>query len=304
MEGSRQSIILIAEDEPSVRKLNATILEEAGYEVLQAENGKEAVSISKMLGNSIDLILSDLRMPLMNGEELAEYNSKNKNLPFVVFSAISDAKLALKLMDFGVQDYLVKPVSEEKLLLTVKNGIGRFLEKKLNIKPDLLEGNVGTVTVDSKRQNIFILIEWVREQVSKALPKGELTCFLSRLSEIIFNAYEHGNLGVGEEEKGRLITKGTFLEELKRREKNSTAKITLSISVLNNEIALKVCDDGTGFDYNKYLEMDEDEVLSRLEMPNGKGILIVKNYFDSIEYSRGGATVQLYKKLVGGDTKR
>lgn len=63
--------ILLVEDEPAVRSLFAQALRQAGYRVLEARNGAEALDVFDMAGRDVDLLLTDLRMPFLSGGELA-----------------------------------------------------------------------------------------------------------------------------------------------------------------------------------------------------------------------------------------
>src|SRR6478735_11542531 len=69
---TRETILLV-EDEPAVRQLFAQALTRAGYHVYEARNGQEAMKVYDQYGDSIDLLLTDMRMPYMGGAELAEH---------------------------------------------------------------------------------------------------------------------------------------------------------------------------------------------------------------------------------------
>ena len=88
--------ILIAEDEPMLRKLLRRTLEKDGYDVLVAENGQEALDIAKEHEADIDMLVSDIQMPGMTGIELAtELNRLLPKLPVLLVSGFSHGMLRL-----------------------------------------------------------------------------------------------------------------------------------------------------------------------------------------------------------------
>lgn len=114
--------ILVVEDEEDVREAIKLQLESANYNVLEAENGEEAINILKSEDNMINcgLILSDIRMPKVNGLEcIAFFREQAPGIPVVVVTGFPDTEMAVDLMSKGVRDYLVKPVERAKLLAVV-----------------------------------------------------------------------------------------------------------------------------------------------------------------------------------------
>lgn len=115
--------ILIVDDEEDVREVIKLHLEQEGYDnLLEAENGEEAIKILRSEDNMIQvgLILCDIRMPKVNGVEAIDFFKKEApGIPVVVVTGYPDAELAAYLMKKGVKDYLVKPVEKQKLLETV-----------------------------------------------------------------------------------------------------------------------------------------------------------------------------------------
>jgi len=80
--------ILIVDDDRPIRDLLATVLEEAGYEITQAFNGRHALDI--LADARPDLIISDLMMPVMNGVALCEYVKEHSDIAFILMSSASN----------------------------------------------------------------------------------------------------------------------------------------------------------------------------------------------------------------------
>jgi DNA-binding response OmpR family regulator len=108
--------ILIAEDERDIRDLITFTLRFAGYEVVAASNGEEAVTLA--LQEIPDLIISDVRMPRMNGYEACEKikaEEKTRNIPVIFLSAKGqDAEIQTGL-NVGAAEYLLKPFAPDQL---------------------------------------------------------------------------------------------------------------------------------------------------------------------------------------------
>jgi two-component system KDP operon response regulator KdpE len=113
------AMILVIEDEESTRDLLQRSLSKAGYEIVAAPDGKSAL---KILANSRpDLILLDLMLPDIPGMEILKHVTTQPNPPAVViFSARSDAADIEAATRAGAFKFLVKPISRDKLLETIK----------------------------------------------------------------------------------------------------------------------------------------------------------------------------------------
>lgn len=113
--------ILLVEDEPAVRQLFAQALVRAGYRVYEARNGQEAMKVFDQHGDSIDLLLTDMRMPYMGGAELAQHlRARRRTLKLLCVSGYQGAAAAdLKA------DFLAKPFSRDDLLAKVREVLDR-----------------------------------------------------------------------------------------------------------------------------------------------------------------------------------
>ena len=113
--------ILLVEDEPAVRQLFAQALTRAGYAVYEARNGQEAMKLFDQHGETIDLLLTDMRMPYMGGAELAHHlRGRRRTLKLLCISGYPgslDADLAA--------DFLAKPFSRDDLLKKVREVLDR-----------------------------------------------------------------------------------------------------------------------------------------------------------------------------------
>jgi len=121
--------ILVVDDEPSIRTVVRRMLEKAGYEVLEAENGETAIEAINTGENQLvlDAVICDLRMPKINGlEAMAYFRRAYPHVPLIVLTGYPDTELAVSCLREGVVDYLVKPVDGERL----RAAVGKAMEQR------------------------------------------------------------------------------------------------------------------------------------------------------------------------------
>jgi two-component system, cell cycle sensor histidine kinase and response regulator CckA len=114
--------ILVADDEEGIRSLVANILEDAGYTVELAVDGAEAIERLGRLGDGVRLVLLDLTMPRMGGEETAaELRRIQPEIPIVAMSGYGDIEVMQRFSEAGVDDFLPKPFTPDQLAAKVRD---------------------------------------------------------------------------------------------------------------------------------------------------------------------------------------
>ncbi len=124
--GASNGRVLIVDDEADVRKVVRMTLEKAGYEVLEAEDGEKAIEKINEGENplTLDVIISDIRMPKINGVEAINYfQQQYPRVPLIVLTGFPDLDMATSFLKKGIVDYLVKPVESEKLRAAVASAM-------------------------------------------------------------------------------------------------------------------------------------------------------------------------------------
>lgn len=114
---------LVVDDSRLVRSMVTELLIDQEVEVIEAANGLEGFEKVKELGDQLDMVLTDLDMPGMSGDQLCERIRDElglKELPLVVLTAIPDRTQLINLFDAGANDYLVKPFAKEELVARLK----------------------------------------------------------------------------------------------------------------------------------------------------------------------------------------
>jgi response regulator RpfG family c-di-GMP phosphodiesterase len=123
----RNRLVLVVDDSSTIRRLVGEALEEAGFQVTAAENGKQAMKMIE--GRRPDLIISDIDMPEMNGIELCKAVHRDPILaaiPFVIMSSNNDRSIMRRLLQWGAASYLVKPFNMEQIVILVERLLSDF----------------------------------------------------------------------------------------------------------------------------------------------------------------------------------
>lgn len=127
---SKNFKLLVVEDDNDINKLLKTILSKQGYEVDSAFSGTEAILLVKL--NKYDLILLDLMLPGINGEEVIQNIRKKYNLPIIVLSAKGTIEDKVNVFDLGADDYITKPFERLELLVRVSSQLRRYYKFNSN----------------------------------------------------------------------------------------------------------------------------------------------------------------------------
>lgn len=110
--------VMVVDDEADVRKVARMCLEKGDYQVVEAENGEEAIKKVKEGDNPVmlDVIVTDINMPKVNGLEAIQFFQQEwPHVPLIVMTGYPNLESAKELMKQGLVDYLVKPVDKDKL---------------------------------------------------------------------------------------------------------------------------------------------------------------------------------------------
>ena len=180
--------ILIAEDEQVLRESIAELLEGEGYDVVQAPDGTAAYDA--ILGRPVDLVLSDVRMPNMDGMTLLDHVAKAApETPVIIITAYGTVESAVAAMRKGAVDYLLKPVQFDDLLIKVKRALELTeLRRTQSVVTEQLAG-------ESTFHNL----------VGEAKSMGKLFDMVRKLSTVKSNVLIVGESGTGKELFARAI---------------------------------------------------------------------------------------------------
>ncbi|MDY6792133.1 MAG: sigma-54 dependent transcriptional regulator [Thermodesulfobacteriota bacterium] len=168
--------VLVVDDEKNYPLILGAVLEEEGFEVLTASSGREALEIQQT--SDVDLILTDMKMPSMDGIELLEkIKAIDPDLPVIMMTAYGSVDKAVEAMEKGAYSYILKPFDNEKLVVYVNKAISMFRVVKENrrlrdaVKSRYSFGNI--IGKSKVMHDIFENIRKVAPSSATVLLEGE-----------------------------------------------------------------------------------------------------------------------------------
>lgn len=179
------SKILVVEDESDINKLLCSILSNVGHHTRGAFSGTEALMCVQE--EKWDLIMLDLMIPGLSGEELIIKVREITKAPIIIVSAKTALQTKLELLDKGADDFVCKPFDPEELLARVNSNLRRYLEfsireegddNTLHFKDIILNTEVKEVKVSNKKINLtsreYSILELLLKNKNKIFSKGNI----------------------------------------------------------------------------------------------------------------------------------
>lgn len=175
--------ILIVEDDNYINNMIFKLLEKRQYNVVQAYSGTEAMI--HIENSKFDLVLLDLMLPGITGEELLKNIRKTKQMPVIIVSAKIDKREKVELLRLGADDYITKPFDIEELEARVYSNIRRYKDfnnndckEKIVYKDIILNKETKEVYVNNKKINLtareFSIFELLVSHPQKVFTKANL----------------------------------------------------------------------------------------------------------------------------------
>jgi len=165
--------VLVIDDEKNIRVSLQSILEDEGYDVLTAETGEEGLDI---LGeNNIDLVLLDVKLPGMDGiQVLDKIQEDHTDLDVIMISGHSDIRTAVDAVKKGAYDFLEKPLSLPKIIVSARNiSEKQRLSQRFQQEKEDLDAKYRIIGESPEMNEVRELINKVAKQESKVLIRGE-----------------------------------------------------------------------------------------------------------------------------------
>ena len=283
--------ILVVDDEP----LNLEILleyfkGETSIAPQTTECGEHAWQLLSNPENAYELILLDRMMPGLDGIELLlriKADPRLCSIPVIMQTAASSAAQIRQGLEAGAYYYLTKPYQRDKLLAIVHAALSDTkahdaLRQQLHRHRDSLN------FLNHAEFSIRTLDEADRLASFLAQASPNPDSAVIGISELLINAIEHGNLGLSYAEKSRLKLEDNWHAEIARRSalpENVSKEVRVSFSRQDNLLTFRIADQGKGFDWQNYLEIDPERAFD----PNGRGIALARMMsFSNIHYEGCG----------------
>lgn len=288
--------ILIIENDFISRSYLSELLSLYQYNCLTAYNATDGLDV--YLSEHPDVIICNMLLPGMSGMEfLQQVRENDKKTRIIIMSAFTSERLVVQVFRLGANDFLKKPIQDCDILPILK----RYEDEMLDVrKPfdygEVTEGKVVFVfnTVMDAPSNI------VRRLIDEINPEffdeGDLVTIEMGLSELVTNAIEHGNLSITFDEKSK-ATDSNMLQDLYEQrlsdEKYAARIVTVTYEYNADECSWLIEDQGDGFDLSK---VPDPTAVENIESLHGRGIMMMRLFFDSITYLGCGNQCFVVKK--------
>lgn len=285
--------ILLVDDEPFNLELMSELLEDAGYNTVQACDGEHAWQTLNSEGEPFSAILLDKMMPGISGVELLKRIKATERLaflPVIMQTAVGAAASVQESLAGGAFYYLTKPFSRDMLLAVVAaatehwNRHQYFVElttQQLDALQYLQHATFSVRTLADARSISALL--------ARTSNSPEKTA--TGLFELIVNAIEHGNLELDYQQKTQLQHEDRWQEVLQQRlddPRLGARHVCVSLQRVAGQLHFTIRDEGTGFEWQNYLRDDIDQLISS----HGRGILIARKLsFNELHYRGCGNEV-------------
>lgn len=261
--------ILVVDDESMIIELLARLLSEKGYEVSTAADGREALEFLR--GHTCDLVISDVRMPHLDGLQLLKaVKDMNPRLPVVMISGYDEAATVVNALKAGAENFLAKPLDMDVLDKVVRKTLRlACIRPKNSSLPAVRQTTLmHAPSHPGCVQDLVYQISLSAVAVGFARHDLENNIKLA-LSEVITNAMEHGN------------------------QWDETKSVEVEVVLDCHEMRTTVRDEGSGFNHRLMLNPTFSE---HLLSERGRGIFLANAIMDEVTFNQTGNEVTLVKR--------
>ena len=286
--------VLVVDDSAADRALAQHLLEKQSWNVLQAEHGRAA--LDRMAAGEVDLVLTDLVMPEMDGLAFVERAAADHPLvPVVLMTARGSEEIAVKALEAGASSYVPKKLLARDLIEVVERILETSRERRsynrllgrLQSASFVLENDLGLITS---------LVSYLTGILRDSGMFNETDCHgvSTALDEALTNAYFHGNLDVSSEIREH-DPRGyrRLAEERRQVAPYRDRRITVRVALSEDDVRFVIADEGQGFDVDA---VPDPTLPENLIQPSGRGIFLMRTFLDEVRYNDLGNEVTLLKR--------
>jgi DNA-binding response OmpR family regulator len=288
-----QSTILAVDDDPVNLHIIGEVFKREPVKITYAHSGESALKMLSDPKNNFDVVLLDRMMTGLDGIEVLrrmKAEPRLSHMPVVMQTAAAAPDQVCEGLTAGAHYYLTKPYAPSTLRTIVRAALEHARDRH---ELEARAGNIAEAVVLLDRAEFCVRTHTDAQRVagfvSQLCPQPKVA--ILGLAELMINGIEHGNLGITCEEKADLLREDRLSHELQRRHalpECADRRVSLRFERTVDELLFEVRDQGKGFDYTKYLELDPERAFE----PNGRGIALARMMsFHRLEYQGTGNVV-------------
>lgn len=296
--GGPMPVVLIVDDSQVDRLLAGSKLEQLGFEVRYAHNGREALeSIGIQLP---DVVLTDLIMPEMDGLELVkQIKAKRISVPVVLMTAHGNEETAVNALRIGAANYVPKKNLVRDLEQTIDNVISVVMTKRAELQLlECLSYIEQRFVLANDITSIRPLIQHIQSQLRQMqiFDDNDIVRISTALQEAVVNAIEHGNLELRSDLRdspdgiySRLAKERMQLEPYKSRH------VQVTIKLMRDQAEWLIRDEGPGYDPSSLPDPRDPENLQKV---SGRGLLLIRTFMDEVNFNGTANEIRMLKRKV------
>lgn len=164
--------ILVADDEPNIRRVLAAVLEREGYRVITARDGGEALGL--LVAQKVQVVITDLKMPGVDGLEVLKFVQQNQpGTPVIIITAHGTIDNAVQALKAGALDYITKPFEKDQLLAVIAKAVRTESLAREDFHPPDGFWNVNIIGQTPQMKEIYQIVERVADTPSTVMITGE-----------------------------------------------------------------------------------------------------------------------------------
>lgn len=288
--------ILIVDDQDSLRKLLVIYMLKEGLEPIEAENGKKAIELYRLMKPSV--VLTDIMMPEMDGLALLKEIKKiDKQAAVILMTGYGSEEVLIESLRGGAANYFKKPFNFQEIIEAIKH-ILKYradLDSAQYYSPFITEEKKSFV-IYTEEADILPIINQIAINLAMVVPAAEILNLKIGMEEILKNAIEHGNLNISAAEKHEAIEQGVFgklIDTRLQQNGNGRKKIYITMKLDRKAFFLTIRDQGEGFNWKSFPQPTAESLLNF----SGRGILLTRIYFDDVLFNEKGNEVTLVKRI-------
>ena len=266
--------VLVVDDDLPMQKVLQRMLLDDGYGCHTASDGLEAQEIIQSKQDVLSTVVLDWMMPRMTGIELLRWMKDQpqiEHIPVIMLTAMDQPSRIREGIEAGAFYYLTKPFQRPLLRSIVRAAVSdTHCRRRLMQKLRECENPLAFLQEGTFRFRTLADADLLAARIASATPDPDHSVVIG---ELLTNAVEHGNLGIGYEEKTRLVDQNTWEKEVDRRlalPENAQKYVHVRMKKEPQKLLIEIEDHGSGFDHQRWTKIDEARIFDN----HGRGIAI------------------------------
>ena len=296
--------VLIVDDSVVDRKLAGSCLRDSELQLEFAANGREA--LDRIRQNPPDLVVTDLKMPEVDGLELVQQiKSSWKSLPVILMTAFGSEEVAVAALSAGAASYVPKKNLGRDLEETVLSVLSVSLNEQAEQQAlETLTGAELSFEIGNDLSSLRPLITRIQDQLRQlqVCDESEIIRISTALQEALVNAIEHGNLELDSklrEDRGDAYAR--LGQERRHQEPYCNRRVRLTSEIDRNRACWRVSDDGSGFDPGSLPDPTDPANLQKV---SGRGLLLIRTFMDEVTFNATANEITMIKRRsLAGSTE-